>query len=238
MGSDKNPRSCDNPPVLAAPLELRKTRKMPLPRFHRLDPDKQGQILDAAAAEFGTHGYAAASMNRIIETAGLSKGAMYYYFDGKADLWGTLVEAVFEEVGLLDQVFAGVESVEAFWQAFRQMYETGITIAEQSPRLSNVMRALALTSPTDEAMIMFSSATGMQGFRESVGRVLVVGRQLGAIRDDLSEDQLLELVLALNTVTDRWVALASYEGQDASVSALLDTIVDLNVRLLEARDSA
>ena len=64
---------------------------MPTKRFHNLDPDKRAAFLEAAAEEFATHGYTGASLNRIIERAGTSKGAMYYYFEDKADLYATVV---------------------------------------------------------------------------------------------------------------------------------------------------
>ena len=59
---------------------------MPLPRFQNLDQLRKRAILTAAAEEFGERGFAAASYNRIIERAGISKGAMYYYFADKDDL--------------------------------------------------------------------------------------------------------------------------------------------------------
>lgn len=62
---------------------------MPRPRFQKLSIEKQQAILEAAAREFSAHGYEGASINKILETAQLSKGAAYYYFDDKADLfWG------------------------------------------------------------------------------------------------------------------------------------------------------
>ena len=64
---------------------------MPRPRFDKLPPDKRGRILEAAALEFAAHGFDGASLNRIISTAGISKGAAYYYFDDKADLYATVV---------------------------------------------------------------------------------------------------------------------------------------------------
>ena len=60
---------------------------MPRPRFHKLPPAQQQAILGAALDEFATRGFSAASLNRIIEAAGISKGSMYYYFDGKEDLY-------------------------------------------------------------------------------------------------------------------------------------------------------
>ena len=43
---------------------------MPLPRFEKLDPERQDAILAAAEREFAAHGYASASFNAIIKAAG------------------------------------------------------------------------------------------------------------------------------------------------------------------------
>lgn len=64
---------------------------MPRPRFNTLPPDKRQRILEAAALEFASRVFEQASLNRIIEAAGISKGAAYYYFDDKADLYATVV---------------------------------------------------------------------------------------------------------------------------------------------------
>jgi AcrR family transcriptional regulator len=43
-------------------------------------------ILDAAAPVFAEHGYTAASLNRIIEASGLTKGGFYFHFPSKLEL--------------------------------------------------------------------------------------------------------------------------------------------------------
>src|SRR5689334_5750559 len=70
---------------LVGPASLRGNR-MARPRFERAAPEKREALLDAAATEFAAHGYETASLNRILLSAGLSKGSFYYYFEDKADL--------------------------------------------------------------------------------------------------------------------------------------------------------
>ena len=43
-------------------------------------------IVEAAAAEFAKRGYAAASVNTILEGSNATKGAMYFHFQSKEDL--------------------------------------------------------------------------------------------------------------------------------------------------------
>lgn len=52
-----------------------------------LSPEKQEQILRGAAAVFAEDGYEGASMSRIAARAGVSKGTLYNYFDGKAEMF-------------------------------------------------------------------------------------------------------------------------------------------------------
>ena len=71
---------------------------MPRPRFAKLDPAKKEAILTAALEAFASHGFDGASYNQIIEKAGISKGAMYYYFDDKEDLFATVVRHELEDI--------------------------------------------------------------------------------------------------------------------------------------------
>lgn len=50
------------------------------------------RLLAAAAAVFSRHGYRAASVEAIAREAGFSKGALYWHFDSKEDLFFALLE--------------------------------------------------------------------------------------------------------------------------------------------------
>ena len=53
-------------------------------------------IIGSAAVEFGKWGYAAASLNRILEGSHTTKGAMYFHFDSKDDLARAVMETALE----------------------------------------------------------------------------------------------------------------------------------------------
>ncbi|MGH8881793.1 MAG: TetR family transcriptional regulator [Stackebrandtia sp.] len=53
-------------------------------------------IIRSAAVEFGKSGYAAASLNRILEGSRATKGAMYFHFDSKEDLARAVLDAAVE----------------------------------------------------------------------------------------------------------------------------------------------
>lgn len=57
----------------------------------------RGELLAAAEELIADRGYAAASLDRIARTAGVSKGALYHHFESKDDLLLALLEVRFQE---------------------------------------------------------------------------------------------------------------------------------------------
>lgn len=68
-------------------------------------------LLDAAYAEFARRGFEAASLDDIAEAAGLSKGALYYNFAGKEELFLALVEQRLEQRAA--DLRSGIEAARA-----------------------------------------------------------------------------------------------------------------------------
>mgnify|MGYP001480302438 CR=1 FL=1 len=55
--------------------------------FFQLPPEKRESVLNAALAEFGAHDFDAASLDRIVAAAGISKGGLYEYISSKEELY-------------------------------------------------------------------------------------------------------------------------------------------------------
>jgi AcrR family transcriptional regulator len=67
-------------------------RKPGRPPAAQAGPPTRGVLLEAAARVFAERGYAGASVDRIAEAAGLSKGTFYWHFASKEDLFLALVD--------------------------------------------------------------------------------------------------------------------------------------------------
>ena len=65
---------------------------MPLPHLIKPAHARRDELLDTAVQLFARDGYDATSINRIIETVGVSKGAFYHHFAAKEDLVTALAE--------------------------------------------------------------------------------------------------------------------------------------------------
>ncbi len=61
------------------------------PKFRRRKAERPAEIVRAAMAVFAEKGFAAAKLDEIARRAGVSKGALYLYFETKEDLFHAVV---------------------------------------------------------------------------------------------------------------------------------------------------
>jgi len=187
---------------------------MPRPRFYKLSGEKQAVILESAAREFAAHGFDGASLNRILEQAQLSKGAAYYYFDDKADLFATTVlHYAGDLIGSLSELAAGLTAAN-FWSTFADQYVAQFEYFADKPWAFGAIKAAGRLSPRELAenpALMASLGEVQQGVITLLGR----GQELGVVRTDLPLDLLAALFIAVDDANDRWV-LAQGETLDTA----------------------
>lgn len=63
----------------------------PTPRWRRRSDARPQELLDAALETFVERGYATTNMDEIARRAGVSKGTLYLYYPGKAELLKAVV---------------------------------------------------------------------------------------------------------------------------------------------------
>lgn len=211
---------------------------MPSPRFARLDAERQQTVLDAAAAEFFEHGYQGASLNRIIETAGASKGAFYYWFENKADLFATVLERL---VGELSPSAYGIDldalTPATFWPAWvgymRQAAQDHAGKAEMT-RLGRDLHALL---ESDEAPALQERVAALAD--GMIGPLICRGQALGVVRADLPAELLVRLTQVIDMTLDRWFIETFGGDGDTLTAEQIDRLVaiysDIYRRLWETR---
>ena len=204
-------------------------------RFENLEPERQEGILAAAGDEFATHGYAGASLARIIEDAGISKGSLYYYFDDKADLFASVVEVAMTR--LLKSVEGlSLEGLTAttFWETVREVGLRSIELMREDtwyvrlgmafPRLRQEPEAVAGVRPM------------LEWGRRLTTDVLRRGRELGVVRRDLPLELLVEVTMAADEAGDRWMAEHIDELQGEALDRLVEARIDLLRDMLDAEN--
>ncbi|RLB61821.1 MAG: TetR/AcrR family transcriptional regulator [Deltaproteobacteria bacterium] len=205
---------------------------MPARRFLKLDPKKRDQILDAACAEFSAHGYAAASQNRIIKAAGVSKGAMYYYFDDKEDLFVTMVHR--KLAGLAEVIGLGVvDTIEQFWAQLDEMFMRFMALLEHSPQTAALVRTLVRTFPT------YGAPRGMRALldkaRAVTEQIVVRGQEVGAVRQDLRTSLLVDIAMKAGEAMDFWFAEHWRDLDPAELPELNRKLVGIFRRIAQPR---
>jgi AcrR family transcriptional regulator len=108
------------------------------------------QLLLAALKRFADRGYAATSVQEIVDAAQVSKPALYYYFKDKADLFQALVDHAHDERFRLMQEAAG----------------RGQTIAE---KLEEVVAAIFEFSLRNRELMRLAFATAFAASGEAPG---------------------------------------------------------------------
>jgi AcrR family transcriptional regulator len=83
-------------------------------RFERRKEARPGEILDAALELFVERGFAATRLDDVAQRAGVSKGTVYLYFDGKEELFKAVVRSgIVRAIEEAEQTVAAYEGSSA-----------------------------------------------------------------------------------------------------------------------------
>jgi AcrR family transcriptional regulator len=186
---------------------------MPRPRFNKLSAPKRERILEAAAREFAAHGYEGASLNQILAEAEISKGAAYYYFDDKADLYATAVaHYAAGQMADLPQMLAGL-TAETFWPTLHLMYRQQFRAAQEQPWVLGLVKSAARLTPAQVTEMGLADTFGQ--LYDFLTQLVGQGQQLGVIRTDLPQTLLIQLFMNLDDALDQWL-LANWPALSAA----------------------
>ncbi|MGM0554790.1 MAG: TetR/AcrR family transcriptional regulator [Myxococcota bacterium] len=200
-------------------------------RFSNLDEEKQQAILRAAAEEFAQKGFEGASINQIIDSAGISKGSMYYYFEDKADLYATTVresiEQLVEQSGGFD-----VDALEAetFWEQLLDYSRRSLPQLEKNPVFIQLAQTYFeeldsgehpdVLEPIEEYSVNWTA------------RFIERGQELGVIREDLPVEYLAGMINAVGQAGDR-IALQVMEDKGSEAAKkLVEEEIEMMRRML------
>ncbi|MCZ0704413.1 AcrR family transcriptional regulator [Natronobacillus azotifigens] len=114
-------------------------------KFLNLDPQKQARIIDAALQEFGEQGYEQASTNRIVKSAGIGKGMLFYYFKNKQSFYYYLLEYSLDLT--LKDFLAKVDMEEEdFIERLYQMAQVKLALFDKHPDMMNFLGTFMLAN--------------------------------------------------------------------------------------------
>jgi AcrR family transcriptional regulator len=204
---------------------------MPHPRFFRLPPDKRARILEAAALEFASAGFRGASLNRIIRAAGISKGAAYYYFDDKADLFAAVVRHGWDALTPSRPIDVVSLTGETFWPVVLECYREMLERAQTQPWLMAVGKLVYGPLPSREISDLVRDEFAR--VRQWLAALVARGQAVGALRSDVPGDLLMTMLVAMLESADRWMVSRAPSLVPADTDRLGGVIFDMIQHLVE-----
>lgn len=203
-------------------------------RMRKLPASQRNAWLDIAETEFRAFGFEAASLNRILARAGLSKGQAYYYFADKGELYRAVMERAFAQFAdLLDVDPTTANSAEDYWQRLADLSGSVTTVLKQNNRLAELGRGVYRDEKAQTAI-----ADLLADLQAQFERMLQQGRRLGAVRTDLPLPLLANMAFAAAREADRWFAMQTTSLDEKDALALNRRVFSLFVTMLGPVDSA
>ena len=173
----------------------------PRARFAHLPPERRAAILAAAADEFAAASYDQASLNRILERAHVSKGAFYYYFDDKADLFATVIDQATRTMLPSAPVDLDALTAESFWPTLELLFRATLEAASREPWVAVAGKLFYGPPPAELTEVLQEHFLAA---RRWLAALVARGQELGAVRTDLPTPLLLAMIFGAGEAADRW----------------------------------
>lgn len=204
---------------------------MPHPRFYKLAAEKRERLLEVAAQEFAAHGFADASINRILDRAQMSKGAAYYYFEDKVDLFFTVMQYCSERLKLIDQDVTVADLTAAtFWPTFAALHRQPLLRSFAQPWLFAALHAAGRLPP--EALAREPLATFAARLNAWVLAIVKRGQEVGVITTAVADDLLFAWLDAIDEASDRWLLAHWDQLNRDGIAQISDQTVGAMQRML------
>jgi TetR/AcrR family transcriptional repressor of nem operon len=154
-------------------------------------------MLAAAEYLFVTRGYNATTTEQIGRLAGLTKGAVYFYFTDKEGVLLELLSRVREAVMMpLRRRLRNVDQSPT--ERMAGFLEFGGSLSRRSPGSMLLPIVVSIEFAGSGSIVESRVKAGYRKVREELQDVLELGQKLGEFRNDLSADEMSRALIATN----------------------------------------
>jgi AcrR family transcriptional regulator len=197
---------------------------VPKDTFYNLPADKRDLICQVAIAEFAEYEYELASINRIVNKAGISKGSFYQYFENKKELYLYLLQLGAEEkVNYISPIMGNPDEHDIF-TLLREMYISGIRFAEEHPDYAEISSKLLRNKDGPiykEAVVTILPAA--YGFFELLLEAAIAR---GEVRADIDVKMFAFIIASMSTVVVEYYIKNVAQSYDENMMAGFDKYID------------
>jgi len=128
--------------------------------FLNLAPGKQQRILEAAIHEFAERGYESASMNTVVKSAGISKGALFKYFRSKTGLFAFVYRMALDQVKAYLRTVRDNSREENFFVRLEKIMRAGVEFIQCRPGLARIYYRIVYTGDAPEKQKLLKDIRG------------------------------------------------------------------------------
>ncbi|GAA0638361.1 TetR/AcrR family transcriptional regulator [Brevundimonas lenta] len=151
------------------------------PKFRRRPGDRPAEILAAALEVFAERGFHSARLEEVAKRAGVSKGALYLYFETKADLFRAVVR---------DAISPNIERIKAMAEAqvsFEPAVRIGLVMLASrvvtDRRVSGVVKLVIAESRTHPELAAIWHETVVEPGIGLMSRLIAEAQVRGEVRE-------------------------------------------------------
>ncbi len=168
--------------------------------FLQLDEEKRERVLNAAINEFADNNYNNASMNVVVKSAGISKGALFKYFKNKAGLFAFVYKMALGRVKDYLRKVRDESASDDFFSRLRKVMLAGLDFISAHPGLAAIYYRILFTgdSPYKREIVAEVHRESLAFIEELIEQ----GIERGDLRPDLDPGTSAFMVEA---VVDRFV---------------------------------
>jgi AcrR family transcriptional regulator len=182
----------------------------------------RAQILHAALACFSNKGYHQTSMDDIVAESGLSKGALYWHFKSKQELFVSLIEWYMSAFGE-EASHAWTDDMSAT-DKIRAMMMFFVDSSEQLiPFFKITIDFWAQTSEDEQLRAIFDEM--LDNFQQQLRTIIEEGITNGEFRPVDTSQLALALIAALDALALYRTLLGDKIDVQSSVEALLEVVI-------------
>jgi TetR/AcrR family acrAB operon transcriptional repressor len=183
-------------------------------------------LLDKALEVFSIKGYTAATLQDIAQEADVTRGAIYWHFGSKAELYNTLIREYSDRGSAIVQ--EAVSEGGTLLDILRRVFTRQLQVIEQDPKMRALMELyLFKTGPAPE--LEESRQQRIQSgieLIETLSGILDGGMEQGLIRSDVAPADLARAFLAYqNGLIHLWLTAPARFSLNASAEAFTEIMM-------------
>ena len=183
-------------------------------------------ILKSALIVFGEKGYSAATLKQIAAEAGVTRGAIYWHFNNKAELYNTLIESYSARGATIGE--EAIADGGSFVDILRRIFVRQLQAVEEDPDLRAIMEIHLFKTGLDPELqtAHLQQIQSGQALLEGINDAMSMGIAAGELRADIDPLEMARAFLAFqNGLIYLWLLTPDSFSLSSSAESMAEILV-------------